>query len=540
VTRAHRAFFVIAAGVWLAAHPAVGAAQDSVSNAPPSVAPMPVAPLAFARRAFAPLPATPLALAPLPVAPMPFAPLHALPLAARPDSACEGCPRKRWGMAVLMGLATNVFINRFDTWVLNVKDPPPDGYYTRVTTRSWGVNIRKGWVWDTDAFPVNMFMHPIQGGTYFRAGRSNGLDFWESVPLAFLGSAEWEFFGETTFPSLNDFYNTGFGGIVVGETFYRLAAVIRNNQARGMARFLRELAAVPLDPSGSVKRLFSGEAWRSHANPGEHEPPPLALQLQAGVRLATDSLSSGHRSVAGALVAELEYGDAFDTPYTRPFDVFLLRGLISPSNTSPVGEARVAGRLYAHELTYTSAPIRTIFTVRQKIEYTENPAYKFGGQSVEAGLVTSFDLGNGVDVRTESFVEAIMLGAVDAAKFTTDTTTGVRTGIAGSARTYDFGPGAGFDVRASLRVNRFTVLSARWHGTLVHSVSGSPADHHTQLPSVEVALPVTRTLGLGAYAGWYARRSSYFGNLGETKTYPDYRAYLVWQTHPRSAAPEAP
>jgi hypothetical protein len=502
VSYARRALFVIAAGVWLVARPAAGSAQDSVSSAPPSVA----------------------------------------PLTVRMDSACAGCPRKRPLTAVLMGLATNVFINRFDTWVLNVKDPPPDNYYTRVTTRSWGVNIRKGWVWDTDAFPVNMFMHPIQGGTYFRAGRSNGLDFWESVPLSFLGSAEWEYFGETTFPSLNDFYNTGFGGIVVGETFYRLVAVIRDNTARGTARLLRELAAFPLDPAGSVKRVVSGEAWRVYTNPGEHEPPPLALQLQAGLRLATDSGPSGKRSVKGVLVAELAYGDAFETPYTRPFDVFLLRGLLSPSmspGVSSVGEARVAGRLYAHELTYTSAPIRTIFTVRQKIEYTESPAFKFGGQSVEAGLVTRFDLGNGVDVRAESFVEGIMLGAVDAPHFTTDST-GLPTGIAGSARTYDFGPGAGFDVSATLRVGGFSVLSARWHGALLHSVSGSPADHHTQFPSVEVAVPLTRTLGLGAYAGWYARRSSYFGNLGETKTYPDYRAYVVWQTRPRSAAPEAP
>lgn len=527
---------LVTAGVLVAARPAAGFAQDSVSGAPPSVAPMPaaplpvapmpVAPLAFARRDFAPLPVAPLALAPLRVAPMTF-----VPLLARPDSACVGCPRKRPFMALLMMTATNVFINRFDTWVLNVHDPEPDGYYTRVTPKTWGVNIKKGWIWDTDAFQVNMFLHPYQGGTYFRAGRSNGLDFWESTPLTFLGSAMWEFFGEKTYPSLNDFYNTGFGGIVVGETFYRLIAVVRNNESRGTARFLRELAAFPFDPAGSVKRLFSGELWRVHPNPGEHIPPPLELQLEVGGRLAVDSGVAGNRSAAAFLVAELHYGDAFETPFTRPFDVFLLRGLVSAGPEAiPVGEARVAGRLFAHELTHTSAPIRTIFTVLQKIEFTENPAYKFGGQSVEAGLVTSFDLGNGVDLRAEVLAEAIMLGAVDAP----------RGGIAGSPRTYDFGPGAGYDVSASLRVRRFSVISARWHGSLIHTVSGSPADHFTQLPSIEATVPLTPSFGIGAYAGWYQRRSSYTGNPGEVKTYPDLRAFLVWQTHPRSAAPEAP
>jgi hypothetical protein len=453
------------------------------------------------------------------------------PLPAHADNVCAGCPPKRPLIAVAMGLATNVFINRMDAWILNVHEPPPDGYYTRVSPRSWGVNIRKGWVWDTDAFPVNMFAHPYQGGTYFRAGRNNGLDFWESAPLTFLGSVEWEYFGETTLPSLNDLYNTGFGGIVTGESFYRLVALIRDNQARGVGRILRELAAFPLDPSGSVKRLLAGEFTRVYANPGEHAPPPLALQVQAGVRLALDSGFAGKRSAAGTLVAELSYGDAYARPYTRPFDVFLMRALISPG-PSPVGEMRIAGRLYGHEFTDPTAGIRAIFTVRQKLEYTENPAYKFGGQSVEAGVVAGFALGRRVDVRTESYVEGIMLGAVDA-QGAADT-----TGIAGSPRTYDFGPGVGLDLSASLRVGGFPVIAARYHWSMIHSVSGSAANHFTQLPSIELTLPVTGTFGLGAYGGWYARRSAYAGRPGEVKTYPDLRAYLVWQTHPRPAAPE--
>ncbi len=91
-------------------------------------------------------------------------------------------------------------------------------------------------MWDTDAFQVNMFMHPFQGAAYFRSGRVNGLNFWESTPLTFLGSLEWEFFGEKTLPSLNDLYNTGFGGIVLGEMTWRLAPLIRDNRARGLGR----------------------------------------------------------------------------------------------------------------------------------------------------------------------------------------------------------------------------------------------------------------------------------------------------------------
>lgn len=502
-----------------AAAPLPLAAQDSFSATTPAVATLPV--LAF--------PFVPMALAPpagllLPVAP---------PL-ARPDTAvraCPGCPPKRPLTAVFMGLATNVFINRFDTWVLNVHEPLPDGYYTRVTPQSWGVNIRKGWVFDTDAFQVNMFLHPYQGGTYFRAGRSNGLNFWESAPLTFLGSLEWEYFGEKTFPSLNDFYNTGFGGIVIGETVYRFVSLIRDNRATGMSRVLREVATFPLDPLGTVKRLFSGDLWRVYRNPGEHAPPPLALQVQAGVRQARDLGLTGARSIKGVMIAELSYGDAFASRYSAPFDVFLARAVISPGST-PLGEFRVAGRLYGTELTNPAASDRAIFTVQQKLEYAESPAYKFGGQSLEAGFVAGLGVGHPVELRTEAFVEGIMMGAVDA-RGGSDT-----TGIAGTPRTYDFGPGFGIDLAATVSVRHFPVFAARYHWSMVHSVSGSPADHFTQLPSIELALPITNTFGIGAHASWYARRSAYVGRPGEVTTFPDFRAYLVWRTRPRTASPE--
>jgi hypothetical protein len=36
------------------------------------------------------------------------------------------------------------------------------------------------------------------------AGRSNGLNFWESAAVTAFGSATWEYFGKTNHPSLND------------------------------------------------------------------------------------------------------------------------------------------------------------------------------------------------------------------------------------------------------------------------------------------------------------------------------------------------
>ena len=79
------------------------------------------------------------------------------------------------------------------------------------------------------------------------------------------------------------------------------------------------------------------------------------------------------------------------------------------------------------------------------------------------------------------------MGAVDARN----------TGMPGSERTYDFGPGGGLVAAASLHVGGTPVLSARWHWAYLHSVSGSPADHYTQFAGVEAMLPVTTRLRAG-------------------------------------------
>jgi hypothetical protein len=442
------------------------------------------------------------------------------------DSARAPSVPKRPLFAVLEGLAFNVAVNRWDDWIRNAYNPR-EGHWARVGPRTWSANLREGWEWDTDEFSTNLFMHPVHGAVYFRAGREHGLDFWESVPLAFLGSAEWEYFGENARPSLNDFYNTSFGGIALGEMTYRLAGLVRDDHARGTARLMRELAAFPLDPVGTLRRFVTGDARRVAASPARRRPGALALLLQGGGRLASDSGPGHRRSLSSALVAELDYGDAFTTPYARPFDVFTARVLIGAGG-EPVNELRVAGRLFSHEVTSHWNTVRMLFTVLQKIEYDGNPAYKFGAQSVDAGAIVGFALRRGWVVRLAAYGEGIMLGAVDAPG----------AGVQGTPRTYDFGPGLGFDLSASLEKRTFPILALRWHGALVHSVSGSPADHFTHLPSVEIGLPLGSRFGIGAHAGWYTRRSSYAAAPDEEATYPDYRLYLMWQTHRRPRAGE--
>ena len=449
--------------------------------------------------------------------PGPAAPLRAQE-PARTDSVAVVAPgpRPRPCLAGLEGLGLNVFVNRLDAWVRDAHDL--DGVaWPRVTPRTWSRNIRLGWTWDTDAFVTNMFAHPYHGSMYFNAGRANGLDFWESVPLAFLGSLTWEYFGETYQPSMNDLYNTGFGGIVLGEVYHRLGALVRDDTRRGAGRVLREIAAIPLDPMGSLDRLLRGGFTRVGPNPPDRHPGILGLVVQAGGRVAVDS-GAGGNTLSSSFLADLTYGDPFRQPYRKPFDVFRVRLQVSPDGGG-VNILRVWGRLWALDFTPEGQQPRHILTVNQKTEYLSSPAFKFGGQSVEVGLVSAVTAARNVDVRTEIYAEGLMMGAVDAPN----------TGIPGSERTYDFGPGMGATAAAAVLWRGTPVLSARWHFAYLHSVSGSPADHYTQFASVETVLPVTATVGMGAYAGLYGRRSSYRGRLGEATHFPEFRIFLTWQ-----------
>lgn len=445
------------------------------------------------------------------------APLRAQAPARTDSAAASRRPlRPRPLLAALEGLGLNVVINRVDASIRDARDL--DGIaWARVTPRTWSRNVRLGWVWDTDAFVTNMFAHPYHGSMYFNAGRANGLDFWESVPLAFLGSLTWEYFGEVYQPSLNDLYNTGFGGIALGEVYHRLGALVRDNGRRGAGRLLRELAAFPLDPMGSLDRLLRGDFSRAGPNPPDRHPGTLGLVVQGGGRVAVDS-GAGGNTVSSSFLVDLAYGDPFRKPYAEPFDVFRVRLQVSPDGGG-INTLRVWGRLWAMEFLPAFAASRHILTVNQKTEYVSSPAYKFGGQSVEVGLVSGFAAARGLRVRTELFAEGLMMGAVDARN----------TGIAGSERTYDFGPGAGVVAAASLHVRGTPVLSARWHWAYLHSVSGSSADHYTQFASVETVLPVTPDVGMGAYAGWYQRRSTYRRQLGEATRFPEFRLFLTWQ-----------
>ena len=81
-------------------------------------------------------------------------------------------------------VATNIGVWSFDRFVLQAE-------YAWINFKTVRNNFKSGFVWDNDMFSTNLLLHPYHGGLYFNAARSNGKNFWQSVPFAAGGSLMW-------------------------------------------------------------------------------------------------------------------------------------------------------------------------------------------------------------------------------------------------------------------------------------------------------------------------------------------------------------
>ncbi len=97
--------------------------------------------------------------------------------------------------------------------------------WAKISFKSVRNNFVNGFKYDEDKFTVNQILHPFHGSLYFNIARSNGYNFWQSIPFAAFGSLMWEFImendatinGQREHPAKNDFISTTLGGIMLGE-----------------------------------------------------------------------------------------------------------------------------------------------------------------------------------------------------------------------------------------------------------------------------------------------------------------------------------
>ncbi len=425
-----------------------------------------------------------------------------------PPRTLASCEDKRTALAVSQALGVNLAINRANAWLFRWE-------FGHVGFESWSRNLRRGWKWDATQFGVNSFVHPYHGSLYFTAGRANCLNYWESIPVTFLGSWVWEYFGETHRASLNDFYTTGLGGAALGEVLHRVSWAVLDEEARGGERIARELLALAINPVGGLNRLFRGQWMRRGENPVDRVPEAYLFRARVGGRSVEETRIPKEPRVSPTVIVDIGLGDPFDTPYRAPFDVVSMSAQVSPDGGG-LNLLRTVGRLWGRELTSTESAHRHQLMVNQRLDYVNNPVYNYGEQTLEIGLRSRWSAQRNLRVHTRLAADFVALGAVEALD------------EARGTRTIDWGPALGAIAEVSLDYQGQTYLTFYNRVRYLSSVSGSPARHTLLFSGFDFLIPLTSDLGIGAYVSVDQRRSDYTAVPDVERSYTETRVYFTW------------
>ena len=383
-----------------------------------------------------------------------------------------------------------------------------------VSPESWGRNLEREWEFDTNPFTTNQLEHPLAGSFYFNAGRSNALDFWQSVPLTAGGSLIFEYFGEANRPSFSDFITTTMGGISMGEAVFRLSSLILDNEATGANRVLREIGGTLLNPVRGLNRLFSGQMIRTGANGFDRSPGRLRMSLDFGAQQLANGTSLENGYARSYFELELEYGDPVESDLRHPFETFRVVVQHEPTSGRLFDRLQILGSLYGGNV-YSRPHQQHRFMVGLDYDYIYNSAYKFGQHSVPVGIVSRWELSDRWTVRTRAAANLVILGAVN-------------SGYPGRRDGFEYGPGLGFGASVRLMHRGYRVVDLEHEVIWIHTVSGGVANHVVHLGAARLGWPVYRGLGLGVDGYLYQLNSYPQGSGSVSRHHPQARFYLSW------------
>jgi len=388
---------------------------------------------------------------------------------------------KRPFLAATEVVAVNAVVWIYDRYIRENGTNP--GF--RIGFNSWEENILNGFEWDDNNFSTNQFAHPYHGNMYFNSARSNGFNYWESIPFAFAGSFMWEYFGEVHHPAMNDWIATSVGGTTLGETFYRLSVQISDNTATGSERTWRELGATLVNPVRGFTRLVTGDFTRVHANPTDRFPSRQNAVYRVGFRtVGEENLWTADTS---RVFMELAFavGDPFEGDRKKPFDSFEFGMQVNFDDKTGLGRAQAVGLLTASPMLQTEKSEHLI-GASQHYDYFNNNAFELGGQSVGGSLLSQMKAGDDFEMRTQLHLNAILMGA---------TKSDYRS-ISG--REYDFGPGLGYKFGGVFLYKGHPFLVLSHSQNWIHSINGTSAEHVLSGTRARVDIPLTRGFSIGA------------------------------------------
>lgn len=379
--------------------------------------------------------------------------------------------------------------------------------FAKVSFKSIGTNLKpSSWEWDDNNFKTNQFAHPYHGNLYYSAFRTNGYSFWQSAPAAFAGSFLWEIAGETHFPAPNDFINTSFGGIALGEMTYRIANRIVHNDATGVKRQFQEVVALVVNPVNGLNRILNGEWGRVH---GDRDSTALVAYLNIGMRhfdiRTLQQYTKGHNELYFRL--RLLYGDRFKESRV-PFESFYAQVEAGAGDSAYLNTVQVIGALKTWKLKEDRRQLH-LYSVTMNYDFIKNNAFEYGGQSFTFRLLSDWNRSGKTKIYTEIGSGVVVLGAVPDKYL-----------YYGEGRNYDYGPGISLTTAVFLNVHDRFEAEFNYKGSRFKTVNGNNSSFILNTLSADVRVMVVKELTLAAGVGQYTLNGFYKGFRNVAEIYP--------------------
>ncbi len=321
--------------------------------------------------------------------------------------------------------------------------------WAKISMDSFINNIEHGWVMDEDGFDVNQFGHPYQGALVFTAARSQGLEFWQSVPYPILSSFIWEIGFETEYPSINDMITTPLSGITYGEISHRLSLLALSEYKGPVGGALSFI----INPSLGLNRLIGTDNIIN---------PPVVGNYKGGISLGGGGFFLHENALLFPrqfLRFHIFYGNPYSNKAMEPFDFFTLIGIVNFDQKKLVNEVYASGILKKLN-TMKGEKYSGTVGVFKNFDFMNHDDFKVSSTSIGLGLVQSFNFRSDISLYNELAGSFIILGG---AGDTSDD-------IPDDMRDYHYGPGFSGKLvlllereerwQAYLRLKRYLIYNA--------------------------------------------------------------------------------
>jgi len=382
--------------------------------------------------------------------------------------------------------------------------------YAHISWQTVGHNIKpSSWEFDNDEFQTNQFGHPYHGSNFYSAFRANGYSFWQAAPAAFAGSYLWETFAENQAPAPNDFINTSYGGIILGEMTYRLSNKIVNNRTRGFKRQVDEIFAFLVNPMNGLHRITTGRWGKYSGNSPERDSSKIYAEFGLGIRTFNNGMHNAQSGWFGHI--KLLYGTPYEN-YRVPFSNISVNAEFGKDESTKINVVSVYGSLAGWEIASTEK-YQHLAVLSANYDYVRNVAFFYGGQSLRINILSEFDISKKITINTAIGGGALILGAVPDRYLT-------------RGRNYDYGSGAAYNASGGISfANRF-FYNLKYAGGWLVTLNGSASHYFLHTISSEIGYHINKSLELAAEPGYLELNSHYNQRPTIDSKYPYFRGSL--------------